>query len=147
MPSGPIPPNPAELLGSTVFQNVAKGLVAAFDKVIFDSPPVIAVTDPAVLSSSVDAVILVARAGGTARDLLATTRRRLSDVRAPLLGVILNAPDQGAQGSTYPYYYSYYGDSKENGNGNGNGKKNGKRPDKDAPSATPPGVAPGPAKD
>lgn len=148
LPSGPIPPNPAELLGSAVFQAVAKGLIGAFDKVLFDSPPVIAVTDPAVLSSSVDAVILVARAGGTARDLLATTRRRLADVRAPLLGVILNAPDQGSQGTSYPYYYSYYGESKEkgNGNGNGNGKRNGKPGShaKDAPPDAPkadPGVA------
>jgi polysaccharide biosynthesis transport protein len=126
LPSGPIPPNPAELLGSAAFKSVAKSLIAAFDKVIFDSPPVIAVTDPAVLSSSVDAVLLVARAGGTARDLLAATRRRLSDVRAPLLGVILNAPDEGAQGSAYPYYYSYYGENGNgDGNGNGHGKKNG----------------------
>lgn len=153
LPSGPIPPNPAELLGSAVFQATAKQLVGAFDKVLFDSPPVIAVTDPAVLSSSVEAVILVARAGRTARDLLATTRRRLSDVRAPLLGVVLNAPDQGATGSTYPYYYySYYGDAKENGNGNGNGngRKNGTHPDKDAPpaaSARGPGVAPRISKD
>lgn len=135
LPSGPIPPNPAELLGSTVFKNTAKSLVDAFDKVIFDSPPVIAVTDPAVLSSTVDAVLLVARAGGTARDLLTTTRRRLSDVRAPLLGVILNAPDEGAQGSAYPYYYAYYGDRDETGNGNGKPNGNGTRNGNGMPAA------------
>ena len=135
LPSGPIPPNPAELLGSGAFQAVAKQLIGGFDRVIFDSPPVIAVTDPAVLASSVDAVLLVAKAGGTARDLLTTTRRRLSDVRAPLLGVILNAPDEGARTSAYPYYYSYYGEApagakgrrgeKGAGAGNGNGTGNG----------------------
>lgn len=125
LPSGPLPPNPAELLGSGAFQGVVKQLLAAYDRVIFDSPPVIAVTDPAVLSSSVDAVVLVARAGGTARDLLASSRRRLADVRAPLIGVILNAPDEGTQVSAYPYYYAYYGEGSpkgKNGDGNGNGK-------------------------
>jgi capsular exopolysaccharide synthesis family protein len=121
LPTGPIPPNPAELLGSASFAGVVKQLAAAYDRVIFDSPPVIAVTDPAVLSSVVDSVVLIARAGGTGRDLLAAARRRLGDVRAPLIGVILNALDVDANRSAYPYYYAqYYG---SNGNGNGKGHK------------------------
>ncbi len=123
LPSGPIPPNPAELLGSASFHAVVKELSAKWDRIVFDSPPVIAVTDPAVLSASVDGVVLVARAGGTARDLLAAARRRLSDVRAPLVGVILNALEMEKAGGTYPYYYAhYYG---QNGNGRTNGAREG----------------------
>ena len=141
LPSGPLPPNPAELLGSAAFQTVAKQLAAKYDRVLFDSPPVIAVTDPAVLSASVDAVVLIARAGGTARDLLAAARRRLADVHAPLIGVILNALDVEANRSAYGYYYysHYYGQGGgKNGNGNGHGKADAPRDEKDdvAPGAS-----------
>lgn len=120
LPSGPIPPNPAELLGSESFRDVVQLLLKNYDRVIFDSPPVVAVTDPAVLASMVGGVVLVARAGGTARDLLAAARKRLADVRAPLIGVILNALDLQSSRSGYPYYYAqYYGDAANGAKGNG----------------------------
>lgn len=135
LPSGPIPPNPAELLGSAAFKEVAAQLGRSFDRVIFDSPPVIAVTDPAVLASVVDAVVLVAKAGKTGRDLLAAARKRLADVRAPLIGTLLNAMDVDGSGPGYPYYYAqYYGE----GDGKGDGTSNGARP---AREKAPPDVA------
>ncbi|MFH2006919.1 MAG: polysaccharide biosynthesis tyrosine autokinase [bacterium] len=119
LPCGATPPNPAELLHTKRFRELIPELLKRFDRVIFDSPPVGAVTDPVILSKAVDGTILVVKTGVTARQLLAKTGRVLTDVNANVLGVVLNDidPEQRTYGGYYHYYYykrryySYYGDS------------------------------------
>ena len=111
--SGPIPPNPSELLGSQKMEDFITRLKSDFDIVLFDSPPVIAVTDAAVLSNKVDAVFLVLSAGQTNRDALYRTKLLLENVDANVVGGILNNVEQGGKFSgSYHYYYQEYSDSK-----------------------------------
>jgi non-specific protein-tyrosine kinase len=88
--SGPLPPNPAELVGSRKMERIVETLKGDADIVLFDTPPIIAVTDAAVLASKLDAVILVVRAGKAKRDLVRKARDLLQKVNARLLGVVLN---------------------------------------------------------
>jgi len=108
IPSGPIPPNPSELLSSPRFAELVNVFSERFDWVIFDSPPVVAVADSVVLSSLVDGVALVVKAAKTTRDLLKRAHRQLSDVNAPMVGAVLNDYDVRAEGYRYYYYYRYY---------------------------------------
>ncbi|AKU93096.1 GumC family protein [Vulgatibacter incomptus] len=113
LPCGPVPPNPAEMLHTARFKELLEELGTRFDRIILDSPPLIAAADAAVLSSQVDGVIFVARYKKTTKDLAARMLRSLRDVNAPLLGAVLNDVDLGSQ--EYGYYsykrYGYYGDS------------------------------------
>lgn len=115
LPSGPIPPNPTELMHTERFQEVLADLSSRFDRVIFDSPPVSPVTDAVVLSGFVDGVVLVVKSGGTRKDVLARSIESLRSVRANLLGAVLNHVDLSKRqgGYYYNYYYrrsdSYYG--------------------------------------
>jgi succinoglycan biosynthesis transport protein ExoP len=111
LPCGASPPNPAELLHSDRFKRIVSELAARFDRVIFDSPPVGAVTDPAILARLTDGTVFVAKAGRTSRDSLIRARRQIaSDGRVNLLGCILNDLDMSKQGyGSYYYYYSRYG--------------------------------------
>jgi capsular exopolysaccharide synthesis family protein len=88
--AGPLPPNPAEMLGSKRMQEVIKRLAARADNVIFDAPPILAVTDAAVLATRVDGVLLVVNAGGTKRDHMQKAHALLKKVNAPLIGVVMN---------------------------------------------------------
>lgn len=88
--SGPRPPNPSELLGSNRMEEILGQLRDRADYVLIDSPPIIAVTDAAVLASKVDAVILVISAGRTKRELARKARTLLQNVNANLIGVVLN---------------------------------------------------------
>jgi capsular exopolysaccharide synthesis family protein len=90
LPAGPLPPNPAELVGSKRMTETMAQLRERADYVLFDSPPVIAVTDAAILATKVDAVLLVVRAGATKRDLAQRAKAQLEQVKAPLIGVVLN---------------------------------------------------------
>ncbi len=90
LPSGPLPPNPAELLASRRMEEIIGLLVEQADIVLFDAPPIIAVTDAAVLSSKVDGVLLVVNAGGTKRDHAQSAKTLLEKVNARLVGVVLN---------------------------------------------------------
>ena len=90
LPSGPLPPNPAELVGSLRMSEAMAQLQERADYVLFDSPPVIAVTDAAILATKVDAVLLVVRAGATKRDLAQRAKAQLDKVNARLIGVVLN---------------------------------------------------------
>ncbi len=110
LPCGPIPPNPAELLHTDSFRGVLRDLSASYDRVIFDSPPVGAVTDATVLGSMVDGVIMVVKAGATPWPAAQQVKRRLTDVNARLLGVVLNDVDLDARraGAYYQQYYYYY---------------------------------------
>ena len=88
--SGPLPPNPAELLGSRRMEEIVAALLERADVVFFDAPPVVAVTDAAVLATKVDGVLLVINAGGTKRDYARAAKARLEKVNANLLGSVLN---------------------------------------------------------
>ncbi len=102
--AGPIPPNPAELLHSDRFKRFFEELKSRYDRVIIDSPPVVAVTDAAILSTLVDGTILVVRAFATRRDLAKHAMRSLQDVSLKMAGAVLNAVNL----SRHEYKYSYY---------------------------------------
>lgn len=117
--SGHLPPNPSELLGSPAMRQVIGEAKEQFDMVLFDSPPLLAVTDAAVLSGVTDGTILIARMQKTTRAALSRAMSNLRAVRAPVLGAVLNDVRSGRGGSYGGYgyyYYAYYG-SESNGNG------------------------------
>ncbi|HBY94075.1 MAG: CpsD/CapB family tyrosine-protein kinase [Ardenticatenaceae bacterium] len=87
--SGPKPPNPAELLAAPQLRTIIEALTARADIVLFDAPPVVVVTDAAVLASQVDGVLLVIQAGKTKRDQAAQAKTLLDQVRARLVGTAL----------------------------------------------------------
>ncbi len=105
LPSGPLPPNPSELLTSRRTVEVLTSLQAEADIVLIDSPPVLPVTDALVLSGRVDATLLVCVAGATTRGEVSRTVELLNQVEAPLVGAVLNGVDP--EGS-YSYGYAYY---------------------------------------
>ncbi len=117
IPSGPRPPNPAELLGSDRVQDILEGLEDLFDIVIIDTPPVVAVTDAVVLSQKVDGVIMVVKSFKVAKDLVAQAKQQLLDVDANLIGVILNDFDIQRRSYGYYYYYTYYGSDRDEAEG------------------------------
>jgi len=106
--SGPIPPNPAELVSSQPMQEVVKLLRARFDHVVIDSPPIIPFADARVLSPLVDGVILVGRCGWTTRQALIRSAEILEVVRAHVLGVVINAMDLSSPEYRYYHYGRYY---------------------------------------
>jgi polysaccharide biosynthesis transport protein len=116
MTSGPIPPNPAELLHSERFHKLAEDLRGRFDRIVFDSPPQLAVTDAAILGQLVDGCIIVARAARTHRAAIRQAARQLSDVNAPIAGVVVNALDLSRTdyGGSYYYYRrdNYYAEEE-----------------------------------
>lgn len=110
--SGPVPPNPSELLGSLAARNTIQELRNNFDYVIVDSSPLLAVTDAAVLAANVDGVLIIARFSQTKRDQLAHAVASLESVGAPLLGAVLSmTPARGD--SSYSYMYGYYGERNQ----------------------------------
>lgn len=109
LPCGPLPPNPAEILHTERFANLVKQLEERYDRIIFDSPPVHAVTDAVILSQQVDGVVLVAKASQTAKEAIRRAARKLYDVKAVILGVVLNDLDFEEGGYGYYYYYHRYG--------------------------------------
>ncbi len=102
LPSGIVPPNPSEILGSQRMDRVIAGLRDLADIVLFDAPPTIAVTDAAVLGVKVDGVLLVVSAGKTKRDHAVRAKGLLEKVNAKVLGVVLN--NVKFDGSLYQYY-------------------------------------------
>ena len=88
--TGPLPPNPSEMIGSKRMEDIIRALHERADMVIFDAPPILAVTDAAVLAAKVDGVLLVVNAGGTKRDHLQKAHALLKKVNAPLIGAVLN---------------------------------------------------------
>jgi capsular exopolysaccharide synthesis family protein len=117
LPCGPIPPNPSELLHSQRFGELVRAALARYDRVIFDSPPLGAVTDAAVLAPQLDAALLVVKAQHTTRDALASSLRQLRDVAANIVGGVLNDVDPRRKGYGGDYYYyrreGYYYASEE----------------------------------
>jgi capsular exopolysaccharide synthesis family protein len=102
---GPIPPNPSELLHTKRFAQVIEDCKARYDRVILDSPPTSAVTDPAVLGNLADGVILIVKGATTTREAAAHARRQLVSAKCRLLGVIVNEIDFSNPGYGYHYYY------------------------------------------
>jgi polysaccharide biosynthesis transport protein len=107
IPAGPIPPNPAELFHSERFRRLLEDLQTKFDRVIIDSPPVVAVTDAAVLSTLVDGTILVVRAFKTPKDLARHALRALADVGANTAGTVLNSVNLNKSEYKNTHYYYY----------------------------------------
>jgi len=103
--SGPHPPNPSELLGSSRLQTLLATLRGRFDYIVFDAPPLLPVTDAAVLTAHADGAILVARHGHTERDKLGRAAESLRSVDARVLGTILNMIPVKSSGYDYAYYY------------------------------------------
>ncbi len=108
LPSGPPPPNPAELLDSEEFGAIVEQLESddTFDHIIFDSPPCLAVADAAILSARMDGVIVVVHGGATPRDFVARCAAKLGTVKARVLGGLLNMVDTTA---LRDYDRAYYG--------------------------------------
>ena len=103
--SGPLPPNPAELLNGTRIQEVFSALRRLFDLVLIDTPPVLPVTDAVVLASRADATLLVVAAGRTRRGDLRRAADKLAQVNASVVGLVLN--ETSRQGGGYGYRYGY----------------------------------------
>lgn len=102
LPSGPLPPNPADLLGSDQMDAIIETLKADADFVLFDTPPVVAVTDAALLSVKADGVLLVLRAGRTSRDSAERARDLLERINVRIVGAVLvDARVEGSAGSYY----------------------------------------------
>lgn len=107
MSSGPIPPNPAELLGSDQMRRLMTALQAHYTHVIVDSPPISSFTDGVLISTMVDGVLLVVHGGKSSRHIVRRSKQLLNDVGAKVLGVVLN--NVNLQSHDYYYYQSYYG--------------------------------------
>ncbi len=115
--AGAIPPNPAELLQSNAMVQTLAELRKKYDVIIIDAPPLLPVTDSALLASEADGAVLVVRHGHATKDQVAGSVERLRAVEAPLLGLIMNmVPTKRGLGS-YGYGYGYgYGYSPETAN-------------------------------
>ena len=103
IPTGPLPPNPADLLSSHKLADAIAELRTKYKFIVIDSPPVMAATDAVILSVQTDGVLLVVRSGETPKEAFTRTRDLLSSVKCRILGVVLNAVDSNAP----DYYYSY----------------------------------------
>ncbi|MBB6638154.1 polysaccharide biosynthesis tyrosine autokinase [Cohnella thailandensis] len=106
IPSGPIPPNPAEMLASQRMSKVLEELKQQFDVILIDAPPVLAVTDAQLLSTRCDGVILVMDYGKVKKDVALKSKSLLDKVGAKVLGVVLNNVKRKKNEG---YYYYYYG--------------------------------------
>ena len=106
LPCGPMPPNPAELLHTERFRQILAQCRGSYDRVVLDSPPIAPVTDPAIIGSVTDGVVLVLRAGHTTREAAQFARRQLADAGARILGLVINKTDR--KGGGYGYGYGYY---------------------------------------
>lgn len=102
--AGPIPPNPSEMLGSQRLHKLMAEMRERYDMILFDTPPIMAVTDSLILSALCDGVIMVVQAEKVRKDHVKKTKASLQHVNAPLLGVVLNNV-QRHRGKIYHYYH------------------------------------------
>jgi capsular exopolysaccharide synthesis family protein len=119
--SGPVPPNPAELLGSNEMRKLLGELGDRFTHVIIDSPPCISFTDASILSTMVDGVMLVVHGGRSSRAVVRRAKQQLLDVGANLFGIVLNNVKLEAQEFYYAGYYSSYYTTDDDGLDDGPG--------------------------
>jgi succinoglycan biosynthesis transport protein ExoP len=125
IPTGPIPPNPADLLSSRRLAELINELRKRYKFVVIDSPPIMAATDAVILSVLVDGVLLVVRSGETPKEAFIRTRDLLVGVKCHMLGAVLNAVDS----SSPDYYYSYrYYPYAYGGYGREEGSRKSRRP-------------------
>ena len=109
MTSGLIPPNPSEMLGTKKMTKFIKKLESEWDMILFDSPPLVAVTDATMISKEIDSIILVIKAGQTDKKAFHHTMSNLKNIEAPLDGIVMNAvTSKSNYGSYYYYYYHQY---------------------------------------
>jgi capsular exopolysaccharide synthesis family protein len=109
--SGPVPPNPAELLGSDEMRKLLNILGERFAHIVIDSPPAISFTDASILSTMVDGVILVVHGGRSSRAVVRRAKQQLLDVGAHVFGVVLNNVKVESHDYYYSRYYSHYYES------------------------------------
>jgi len=136
LPSGAVPPNPSELLGSETLARVLHNLAQDFDMLVIDTPPVGPVADALLLATRADAVLVVARAGQTRQDALRGALEALAAAGKPILGIVMNdlRPTPLSRYSPYRHYYAgyygshYYLDDQVNTNGNGRVRNTRKAP-------------------
>ncbi len=107
LPSGNIPPNPSELLGSRRMSFLLSNLSKRFDRILIDTPPVLPATDALLLAPQVDGVIMVTKAGHMNREMIGSAVDQLKNTDANILGVVLNQVDVQREGY-YKYYNKYY---------------------------------------
>jgi len=119
--SGQLPPNPAELLGSSRMRELLEQMTGQADIVVLDSPPATALADSAILATQSDGVLLVLDAGHTRRDMAGRALSALQQVKARVVGAVLNRMPVRGPGSYY-YYYYYYHYSHYYGSGDGSGE-------------------------
>ena len=113
IPSGPIPPNPVELISSQRMKTLLQEMSGIYDYIIIDSPPIIHLADGLILSTLVDGTVLVTRAGKTTFDIFNAGLKKLNDFKPHILGVILNAMSSRVSGpQSYYHYYEYYSEDK-----------------------------------
>ena len=108
LPSGKLPPNPAEMLGSKAMEKLLEDLKVKYDKIILDTAPLQAVTDAQVLAIKADGTIIVVRAHKTKKESIVQAKNLLEKVGAKIIGTVLN----GVENSRKKYYY-YYGDESK----------------------------------
>ena len=115
IPTGPVPPNPADLLSSRRLSEAIRQLRQEYKFIVIDSPPIMAATDGVILSVLADGVLLVVRSGETPKDAFTRARDQLSAVKCRLLGVVLNAVDSSSPDYYYSYRYYPYSYGREKG--------------------------------
>ncbi len=126
IPSGIVPPNPTELLGSANMDRCLEQLGEGYDQIIIDGPPVLGLADSLILGTKVEGVLLVVCAGRVSRDAVRESVKRLRTVRTPLIGAVLNMVDTKSR--EYGYYYSrYYYQYHRDDRGGGAGVQAGQR--------------------
>jgi capsular exopolysaccharide synthesis family protein len=107
-PAGVPPPNPSELIGSSRMSELVDKLEDEWDMILFDSPPIVAVTDASMISAEIDSILMVVKAAQTELSAIDRALDALNNVKAPLIGVVLNSVNPETLGGKYSYYYSYY---------------------------------------
>jgi capsular exopolysaccharide synthesis family protein len=110
LPSGKLPPNPSELLGSRRFSFLLSFLKRRFDRIVIDSAPVIPASDALVLAPQTDGVVILAKGGKVKRELVRKAVEQIKTTKANVIGVVLNQIDFKRDGY-YKYYSKYYGNS------------------------------------
>lgn len=111
--SGPIPPNPTEMLMSAAFSSLIETLKSAFDLIIIDAPPVMGLADAVIISAKVDGMIYVVRVGVVDRKQLQYATNSLKQIKANVIGFVLNGVKQDSENYYYAYNYNYSSDSEK----------------------------------
>ena len=108
IPSGSIPPNPAELLGSNRMDSIVDELSQQYDLIVFDTPPILSVADAQIISNKCDATVLVINSGGTDKTNVLKAKEALEVSKANIIGVVMN----NFKLEKDHYYYQYYGNAE-----------------------------------